>query len=178
MLKLHSKILISLIFLTGYCIDVQAQEECELVLIRATDEFNAGHFYNVPTMLKECLDKHQTREWRQRAHLLLAQTYLLLEDPAGAEKSYLEVLQANPEYVTDASRDPIDLVYLSSKFTATPVFTVFGKLGLNTSVIRPIVYRNMYSREEKYKLRPGFHIGGGFDWNYNDNLSATAEATF
>jgi len=177
MVKLYK--LLQLIFVFGvFTISVQAQDACEVALVRATDEFNAGHFHAIPALLKDCIDKGQTREWRQRAYLLLSETYLLLQDPIAAEQSYLEVLKANPEFIADPSRDPIDLVYLSSKFTATPIFTIFGKLGANTSLVRPILYRNVYTHEEKYKLRPGFHIGGGLEWNYNDNLGASVEGNF
>jgi len=95
---------------------------CEETLNTAAEEFAAGRFYGIPAMLKPCLDKGFSREQRQRAYLLLTQTYLLLEDPVAAEASYLEVLKANPEFVADPARDPIDLVYLSKKFTAAPVF--------------------------------------------------------
>jgi hypothetical protein len=151
------------------------------MLSQATEEFNAGHLYGIPAMLKDCVEKNHNREWRQRAYLLLAETYLLLEDPIGAEQSYLNVLWANPEYVTDEKRDPIDLVYLSRKFTTTPIFAWHAFLGPNTSIARVIhdvrpggeTYTN-----EKYRLRMGWQAGGGLDFNYNDYLSASVDATF
>lgn len=159
----------------------QAQNECELTLTRATEEFNAGHLYGIPAMLSECLSKHQRDEWRQRAYLLLAETYLLLEDPIGAENAYLEVLRANPEYVTNPARDPIDLVYLSKKFTATPIFSFHTLLGPNTSPVRIIhdvrVGGEEYTRQ-RYNLRLGWQIGGGVDYNYNSKLSLTAGFNF
>lgn len=158
----------------------QNQEECESVLNRATEEFNAGHFYGIPAMLNDCLNQDQRADWRQRAYLLLAETYLLLDDPFGAEKSYLEILKANPEFVTDRDRDPIDLVYLSSKFTATPIFSLHGKLGLNVSPVHTILRRSAFTGpvNERYVLRPGMHIGGGIDWNYDHNISVMAELNY
>ena len=91
------KIFVAVLFSLG-CFCAHAQNECELTLTRATEEFNAGHLYGIPAMLNDCLNRNQKGEWRQRAYLLLAETYLLLEDPIGAENSYLEVLRANPEY--------------------------------------------------------------------------------
>jgi hypothetical protein len=157
-----------------------AQDECELVLNRAIEEFNAGHHYGIPAMLNECLERNQNREWRQRAYLLLAETYLLLEDPFGAEKSYLEVLRANPEYTTDEARDPIDLVYLSSKFTSTPIFTLSAKIGPNISIIRKLVDRGTYASDvnKQYRLKPGFQVGVGVDWNYSEKLSVMLEGNF
>ncbi|HEY9005696.1 porin family protein [Ohtaekwangia sp.] len=161
-------------------IPAMAQNECELTLSRAIEEFNAGHHYGIPAMLAPCLEKNQNKEWRQRAYLLLAETYLLLEDPFGAEKSYLEVLRANPEYLTDEKRDPIDLVYLSSKFTSTPIFTLSAKIGPNVSFVRTLLDRGTYTDDVKkrYILKPGFQVGVGVDWNYDDNLSVMLEGNF
>src|SRR5688572_22608311 len=99
------RLIIAFIFLTAtfstILLQAQNQEECEQVLNRAAEEFNAGHFYGIPAMLHDCLEKNQRAGWRQRAYILLAETYLLLDDPVGAERSYLEILRANPEFVPD-----------------------------------------------------------------------------
>jgi hypothetical protein len=158
-----------------------AQDECELILTQATEEFNAGHLTGIAAMLKDCLDKNQRRDWRQRAYLLLAETYLLLEDPIGAEQSYLNVLRANPEYLTDQSRDPIDLVYLSGKFTATPIFSFHGYAGPNITPVRVIhdvhIGGEPYTKED-YSVRTGWQVGAGGEYNYNDFLSASLGANF
>ena len=170
------KFFVAVLFSLG-CLLSHAQNECELTLTRATEEFNAGHLYGIPAMLNDCINKNQKSEWRQRAYLLLAETYLLLEDPIGAENSYLEVLRANPEYVTDPQRDPIDLVYLSKKFTATPIFAFYAMLGANTSpmrVIHDVTIGGEAQTQQSYKLRLGWQIGGGIDYNYNDNITFSA----
>jgi hypothetical protein len=158
-----------------------AQNACELTLTKAQEEFDAGRFHGVPGLLKECLEKNQNREWEQRAYLLLAQTYLLLEDPVNADESYLKVLQANPEFVTDETRDPIDLVYLSKKFTATPIFSVSGKFGVNTSIMRVIhdVTMSSASGEEisqKYTWNIGWQAALGIDYHYSSRIAFGAEA--
>src|SRR3954463_16202373 len=94
----------------------QSADDCGVTLTAAVDEFNAGHFNAIPALLNECMDKF-TREQRERANMLLTQTYLLLDDPIGAEHSYLAGLKANPEFLADENRDQIDVVYLSKKFT-------------------------------------------------------------
>lgn len=161
---------------------VQGQnlDDCEAVLNQATEEFNAGHFYGIPGLLHGCLSKNQRPAWRQRAYILLAETYLLLDDPIGAERSYLEVLKANPEFVTDAGRDPIDLVYLSSKFTATPIFSIYGQLGGNVSPANSIHARSTYAGagSGSYKLRGGFNFGCGVEFHYDENLGASLEANY
>ncbi|MEO8472160.1 MAG: hypothetical protein ABI477_08200 [Chryseolinea sp.] len=176
---LAARIILILFLLIGIAIRGVCQDECELILTQATDEFNAGHLYGIPAMLKECLDKNQNREWRQRANLLLSETYLLLEDPLGAEQSYLNVLRANPEFITDETRDPIDLVYLSRKFTATPIFAFHAFVGPNASPVR-VIHDVRIGGEafttEKYRMRIGGQVGVGMDFNYNDNLSASVDA--
>jgi opacity protein-like surface antigen len=170
------KFFVAVLFSLG-CIVSHAQNECEVTLTRATEEFNAGHLYGIPAMLNDCINRNQNSEWRQRAYLLLAETYLLLEDPIGAENSYLEVLRANPEYVTDPQRDPIDLVYLSKKFTATPIFAFYAMLGPNTSpmrVIHDVTIGGEPQTQQSYKLILGWQIGGGVDYNYNDNITFSA----
>src|SRR5271154_2886847 len=98
--------------------------ECEQTLNQATSEFTSGHFYEIPGLLKPCLDRNDfTNEQRVRAYLLLCQAYLIVDDPIAAEDSYLKLLKADPEYVATKEKDPIEIVYLSSKFTSTPIFT-------------------------------------------------------
>ena len=162
-------------------LQVTAQNGCELTLTNAQEEFDAGRFDAVPALLEECLKKNQNREWEQRAYLLLAETYLLLENPTKADESYLKVLQANPEFVTDETRDPIDLVYLSKKFTSSPVFSFSGKFGGNASLIHVINDVKIAGGEEvkeEYSVRAGFQAGLGLDYHYDDRLSAGVELNY
>jgi opacity protein-like surface antigen len=178
---LCKRIITILLIVVSFSKVTLAQDECEVILTQATDEFNAGHLTGIPAMLKDCLDKNQRRDWRQRAYLLLAETYLLLEDPVNAEKSYLNVLRANPEYITDPSRDPIDLVYLSGKFTATPIFSFHGYAGPNITPVR-VIHEIQSGGEpytqKDYSVRVGWQVGAGAEYNYNDYLSATLGANF
>jgi hypothetical protein len=159
-----------------------AQEagNCEATLNQAIDEFNAGHFNDIPSLLNECLDKF-SREQRERAYLLLTQTYLLLDDPFGAENSYLKLLHANPEFVADENRDPIDVVYLSKKFTATPIFSWYLNIGGNIATINQLnswSTRGTLPESKKYSIRPGLQLGGGLEFNYNDNIVLGAELNY
>ena len=152
--------------------------DCEQTIALATEEFNAGHFYNVPSLLNDCLSSFN-RDQRQRAFLLLTQTYLFLDDPIGAQRSFLEVLSANPEFVTDPQLHPIDVVYLSKKFTATPKFSWFVGAGSNVSPVRVILERKTTANETKsYILKPGYQLGLGGEYSYNDNIKVRIEANF
>jgi hypothetical protein len=129
-------------------------------------------------MLKPCLEKGFSREQRERAYMLLTQTYLLLDDPLAAENSYMEVLRANPEFTTDPNQDPIEVVYLSRKFTADPIFSLYGQVGLSAAVVRVIhdvdMATSIEPTSEKYRLRPTIHLQGGADWHFSDRFSLSS----
>jgi len=172
---------IGLIFSVCFTTYAQKNDDCEQVLNSAADEFNAGRFYGIAAQLNSCLDKGFSREQRQRANLLLTQVYLLLDDPENAERSYLNVLKANPEFEADMSKDPIDLVYLSQKFTAFPIFSFSGRIGPNTSpirVIQTIDPGGEASTLNKYSLRAGWQVGLGVDWNITRKIALVSELDY
>lgn len=165
----------------GFVLQVQAQiDDCEAQLNRATEEFNAGHFSAIAAILKPCIDQGFSREQRQRAYLLLTQTYLLMDDPIGAESSYLELLLANPEFEADPIRDPIDVVYLSKRFTAAPIFSLFGRLGINLSPVHLIQAVNITGDQvqNKYTLRPGWLADVGLEWHPYEKISFRVELQY
>jgi hypothetical protein len=178
------KILIGLTLLFSFQFAIAQKTDCLQVLSQAETEFNAGHFYGLSSLLQECLESNGfTNEQRVRAYILLTQSYLLTDDPIAAEDSYLRLLQADPEYVADEIKDPVDVYYLSKKFTATPRFTpTLFKIGTNVSFVRTIHRINSISTPDssKYKhlIKPGFQVGSGIDWNINDNISIGAEINF
>lgn len=152
--------------------------DCEQTIAYATDEYNAGHFYAVPSILERCM-KDFTRDQRQRAYLLLTQTYLLLDDAAGARQSFLNVLEANPEFVTDERVHPIDVVYLSKRFTATPRFSWFVNAGTNVTPVRVIYDMNpMSSTSQKYVFRPGYNVGAGGELSIYEKWRVRVETNF
>jgi opacity protein-like surface antigen len=153
---------------------------CEEQLNAATAEFDAGRFYGIPSMLKPCIDNGFSREQRQRAFLLLTQAYLLLDDPIGADNSYLEVLRANPEFKADTARDQIDLVYLSKRFTAAPRFSLFGRVGGNIAPVKVIseISPSGLPAESDYKLRVGMQVGVGIDWHLSERIAITGELDY
>ena len=169
-------------FLIGYLINASAQNnECEQTLNQAAEEFIAGHFYGIPSLLKPCIEKNSfSNEQRVRAYLLLCQAYLIIDDPIASEDSYLKLLKADPEYIATDEKDAIDVVFLSKKFTSTPIFTPRFRIGGNTSLYRTIydvsTGSNQKAENVKHVLKPGFQVGGGVDWNINDNISLCADA--
>lgn len=152
--------------------------DCEQTIAYATEEFNAGHFYSVPGILNDCMNSF-SRDQKQRAYLLLTQTYLLLDDPIGAQRSYLEILWANPEFLPDEQLHAIDIVYLSKRFTATPRFSLFVGAGSNVSPVRVILENHTTPpTKEEYSLRAGYSFGAGGEYSYNDHFRLRAEVNF
>jgi len=153
----------------------------EPLLIQADAEFNSGRYYGLPALLKPVLDSRETtNEQLVRAYLLLTQTYLILDDPIAAEDSYLKLLKADPEYVANPARDPIDVYYLSKKFTSTPIITPHIRGGFNTSLPR-IIHELTVSGTEidtRNVLKLGVQAGIGFDLNLTNNISIGAEGNF
>ncbi len=176
-----TQFLIAGLFIFSCTHQMRAQgSDCDLALTHAESEFSAGHFYSIPSILGRCPEDGLSKENTVRAYLLLCQAYLILDNPIAADDAYLKLLKVDPEYVATEDKDPIDVVYLSKKFTATPIFTPHFRLGLNTSL-----YRTIYSLStEPYGLQPsntlkiGFQGGGGLDWNIDDNFSLGVELIF
>ncbi len=160
---------------------IAQSNSCEEQLNSAQAEFDAGRFYGIPAMLAPCIDKGFSREQRQRAFLLLTQAYLLLDDPIGADNSYLEVLRANPEFLADTARDQIDVVYLSKRFTAAPIFSLFGRIGGNLSPVEVIDVINASGEpnvKNDYKAKVGWQFGAGADWHINERIAVSAELNY
>lgn len=181
-MRFYKSIVGGLILLCVFHSGVFSQgNSCEEQLNAATAEFEAGRFYGIPAMLKPCIDKGFSREQRQRAFLLLTQAYLLLDDPIGADNSYLEVLRANPEFLADTARDQIDVVYLSKRFTAAPIFSFFGRVGGNIAPVRVISTIGSSGElpvDNDYQVRIGFQAGLGVDWHISEQLAVSAELDY
>lgn len=159
----------------------QPKTDCEASLAIATGEFNAGRFFSLPSILSGCLQNGFTKEQKVRAYILLCQVYLINDNPQEAEASYLNLLSADPEYIANEALDPIDVVYLSKKFTTRPVLTPHVRIGSNVS-LSSLIHRNIPLGETaglQFSKTPtvGFQIGGGLDWNLSDRISLSGDLT-
>lgn len=157
----------------------QGDTDCLTRLSHAESEFAAGRFVGIPIMLSECLEGNRfSNEEKVRVYMLLTQVYLLTDNHPEADASYLKLLAANPEFVP-SDQDPIDVVYLSKKFTSTPIFTPHLKLGANMSTQSVIYQQNTLSTPDSSRIDrqalPGFTAGGGVEWNISDNVGIGGE---
>jgi hypothetical protein len=156
-----------------------AQEElCATVLQQAQEEFIAGRFYSIPSLLKVCLDNGFTREQKKDAYLLLTRAYLYIDDPIGAENAFLQLLTIDPEYIASSPRDPIELVFLSQRYTTRPILTLHAKVGVNVSqerMISAVSFSGLSDVIIKNNPGLGFHLSGGVDYNFSDMFSLGTE---
>ncbi len=168
-----------IVTLPGITVYAQGDTDCLATLSHAESEFAAGRFYGIPGMLDECLKGNRfSNEEKVRVYILLTQVHLLTDSPTAADDAYLSLLRANPEFVP-SDLDPIDVIYLSKKFTSTPIFTPHFKAGVNMSN-RSIIYnQNTISTPDSTRVSrkalPGWTLGGGVEWNATDDLGIGIE---
>ena len=172
-------VLVIVSLVTGTRALAQGDTDCLTTLSHAESEFAAGRFYGIPGLLDGCLKGNRfSNEEQVRVYMLLTQVYLLTDDHTSADAAYLKLLNANPEFVP-SELDPIDVVYLSKKFTSTPIFTPHLKAGGNISYQSIIRSQNVISTPDSSSVRhipmPGWMLGGGVEWNYSDNLGVGLE---
>ncbi len=173
--------LIVTLLLGTLCPTFAQRPSCSESLEQARQNFDAGHLYSIPSILKPCLDNGFNRTQKIESYLLLTRTYLLIDDPISAEDSYLKLLKLDPEYKLDPERDPVDVVYLNEKFKTTPIFVFYAKVGANSSnasVIGNFGVDNTSSTNEKYRSGIGFNVGAGSELNFSDHFSIGLEINF
>jgi hypothetical protein len=172
-------VIIVMVLMGSVRVLAQGDTDCLTILSDAENEFASGRFYGIPTMLEDCLKGNRfSNEEKVRVNMLLTQVYLLTDNPGAADNSYLDLLKANPEFVP-SDLDPIDVIYLSKKFTSTPIFTPHFKIGGNVTSQDIIYDQNVITTPDSTRARhralPGWTVGGGVEWNIGDNLGVGVE---
>jgi len=155
-----------------------AQQDCGIVLDQAQEEFDAGHIEQVLDILAECLDKNNfSDEQLPEVFKLLTITYLYLEDPEKAAETFLKLLEEQPDF-RPSPNDPIELEYLSKQYITTPIFSFYGKLGANVSIIDVLNYNRLDSDNNSnpsYNLGAGFVLQGGVEVHFNKAIGFNVE---
>lgn len=153
-----------------------AQNDCGESISLAQDAFDAGHIERIPGILHECINKF-TPEQKVEAYRLLTITYLYMDDPFGAESSFLKLLEEDPEYrILDS--DPIELEYLSKQYITTPIVSWSGKVGVNFSTVTILNYNRVDSDNgitPVYNTGAGFNLQGGLEVHFNKVVSLNTE---
>ena len=153
-----------------------AQNDCGETLNIAQDAFDKGHIEKISSLLFDCLNNF-TKEQKIEAYRLLTITYLYLDDPFGAESSFLALLKEDPEFRV-STNDPVELEYLSRQYITTPIISFSAKLGANFSTITVLQSNRMDSQDyppSKYKLGVGLNVGGAMEVHFNKVVGLNIE---
>ncbi len=158
---------------------VAQDQDCTVALDLAKEEFAAGHLESISSILGNCIDEFSDLE-KIEAYRLLTITYLYLDDPYAAKKSFLDLLGEEPEFRVSES-DPIELEYLSRKYITTPIVSYSFKAGANfsaISVINRYTVGNINENNWKYISGAGFNILAGLNLHFSKNVGMDFELEF
>lgn len=135
--------------------------------------YEQGHLYGIPSQLSECLEHGFDKQEKIEAYRLLTITYLYIDDPYGAQNSFLNLLKLDPEYRIKTT-DPIELEHLSKEYITTPIISWRARGGVNYSFLKTI---NKYSsgndllNTEEYTPSIGYSFVGSLDVHFNKVVS-------
>ena len=156
----------------------QGVSQCAQNWDEAQSEFKEGHLYSIPSLLGDCIDNGFTKPEKIEAYRMLTVTYLYIDDPYGAQNSFLGLLKLDPEYRIKPS-DPIELEQLSKEFITTPILSWRVRGGINYSLISSL-YKNGVGNTnldtDRYKGLIGANIIGSLDIHFNKVVSLGIDA--
>jgi len=166
-------------FISLHHFSLAQDQDCSAALDLAKEEFAAGHLESIPTILGNCLNGFSDLD-KIEAYQLLTITYLYLDDPYAAKKSFMDLLREEPEFRVSES-DPVELEYLSRKYITTPIVSYSLKAGANfsaISVINRYTVGNINENNWKYSSGAGFNLIGGLNLHFSKNVSMDFELEF
>jgi hypothetical protein len=173
-----------LVFLQVLAVSVYAQEDvnpCAQNLKKAQTSYDEGRINDVPGLLKKCLDDNSfDKTDKQIALKLLTLTYIYLDQPENADKTYLTLLKVEPEFKVNPNVDPGELLNLHSSFRTRPVFSVAIKGGGNFPNFH---FENKYTVSPDgslpgYKGAFGFQLGVGVELRLAKNIDLLPEVIY
>lgn len=153
---------------------LQAQTDCNKVLIEAENLYQSGQLYDISGKLLQCLESGFNFQQKQSAYRLLALTYLNINQEEKAKTALHMLLKLNPDYVIRREKDPVELYNLYQQFNVDPVFYVGLRAGAMGS--RPFVLHQRSSsslaesKDKFYHPFFGFSLGGEFALPLHKNL--------
>ncbi len=158
-----SKIVLISIFLL-FSFSGFSQNSCSEQLANAEKLYESGQIDKVAAMLETCLENGFTKDEKARAYRLLSLCNLYYNEDEEAEKAFLELLKAKPEYKIKDS-DPSEFVNLYQEFRTVPVFITGIKFGggftdiyniENYNDINSVVSEGIYTPDYAYSIGLSF----------------------
>lgn len=166
---------ISIFLLSCLSIQVSAQKSCTQKLRDARTAYQEGKLNTLPALLNACIESGFSKEEKVEALRLVTLAYLFQENEQLAEKSYLKLLQTDPEFQPNQLAEPTELILLHEKFDTSPKFYFGGKLGGAYSMVQVVKPTAAIHSE----LKPGYYsfssvIGAGLFFERPINLKSSA----
>lgn len=141
--------------------------------------FEKGDLVGVLKNLPGCMKAgNLSREKMAEAYLLLAKTYLFLDNHKRAGKSMESLLKNDPEFVAHPQQQPAELVHLASAYQAIPVVSVGLRGGGNLSlveILRVFSVGDQSTSGGQYNRRPGWNAAVLLDLYLFRNAYLTTE---
>ncbi len=154
-----------------------SQNSCAEQLANAEKLYESGQIDKVAAMVEPCLEKGFTKDEKARAYRLISLCNLYYNEDEEAEKAFLELLKAKPEYKIKDS-DPSEFVNLYQEFRTAPVFIAGIKFGWGFTDIHSIEnYNDINSVESEGKYDPdnAISVGLSFETPIFKDLSVVYE---
>jgi len=158
-----------------------AQSNCSQTLSDAVRKFEAGQLTEIPDFVSSCLRNGFTKDERIQAYKLLTLVHLYQDDKENAEKSFLNMLLINKEFIADTKSDPSELIYLADMYRIRPIFTVQARVGTSITVPKVInryTLGNDFKSIEKYTPSVTFKASGAIEYTFLKYLQVGTEFSF
>ncbi len=123
--------------------------------------------------MDKCLKGGFSKEEKLRAYRLLTITYLYLDYPDKADKSYLKLLGLSPEYAPSPENDPAELVNHHKNFTTRPFLYLSLRAGPNftkPSVLLEYSATAAGEGSKNYDMKGGFQFGAGIEYAFSRHI--------
>ncbi len=174
------KTLLFFVFVLSMLFSQEGSAQCANNLKTAQANFNEGHLYAIPSLLEQCLQNGFSKQDKIEAYQLLTLTYLYIDDPISAERSFLDLLALDPEHRVDSTHY-IELLHLSKEYITTPIISWRARGGVNftnVSVVELSGSHNLNDNKEVYRAGAGFSFIGSLDIHFSRNISFSIESEF
>jgi hypothetical protein len=160
-------IVIALVLAAGV---VHGQQNCAQTLRLANSSYDQGRLHELPGLLKGCLTSSNgfSNAEKVTAYKLLVLSYIYLEEPAKADSTMIELLNADHFFEPNQSVDPAEFIGLYNTFRTKPIFSIGVKFGVNLTQVN--VLANYYTGGDAVgngKYSSSIGIQGGFSFEKN-----------
>src|SRR5688572_25378458 len=107
-------------------------QDCAAVLRTVRATYEQGRLYELPELMKKCLESGFSDAEKVEAYKILVLAYIYLEEPQKADDAMIQLLHADPIY-KPVGTDPAEFKNLFKKFRTKALFRIGLRLGPSTT---------------------------------------------